>query len=424
MEYPQDFLLGAATAAHQVEGNNIHSDYWVMEHVKHSDFVEPSGSAVDHYNRFEEDITLLAGAGLNAYRFSIEWARVEPQEGKFNKEAVNHYRQVLRCCKKHGVTPIVTLHHFSSPAWLISKGGWGKPYVIDAFARYARHIVQQLGDQLPWICTINEANMGFQLNKIAADMMKAGKKEGGVQVGTNTNLDLKKIVLGMFEQGKAFHCSPFAVNTFLKPRKKAQEELVMRAHQAAVKEIKAVCPQATVGLTLSLFDYQPMDGGEAQAAQLWQEDFGFYLPWFKNDDFLGVQNYSRKIVDKTGALEPAPGTAVTQMGYEDYPASIGHVLRRVTRDFHGDLLVTENGIGTDDDARRCEFIREAFAGVRACIDDGLPVKGYCCWSLLDNFEWQAGYSKTFGLIAVDRSTQTRRPKESLAVLGSLITDKE
>ena len=422
MKLESDFLLGAATAAHQVEGNNTHSDYWVMEHVKHSDFVEPSGDAVDHYNRYAEDIALLAGAGLNAYRFSIEWARVEPKEGVFDADAVDHYRKVLDCCKKYGVTPIVTLHHFSSPAWLISKGGWAKPYVINAFARYARHIAEEVGDRMPWICTINEANMGFQLNKIAADMMKAGKKEGGVQVGTNADLDLKKIFLGMFEQGKAFHCSPFGVNTFLKPRKQAQEQIVMQAHQAAMKELKAVCPQAKVGLTLSLFDYQPVEGGETRAAQLWQEDFGFYLPYIVGDDFLGVQNYSRKIVDAKGAREPAPGAPLTQMGYEDYPASIGHVLRKVAKEFHGDLIVTENGIGTDDDARRCAFLREAFAGVRACVEDGLPVKGYCCWSLLDNFEWQAGYAKTFGLIAVDRPTQTRHPKESLEVLGRLLAD--
>lgn len=420
----QDFLLGAATAAHQVEGNNTHSDFWVMEHVKHSDFVEPSGAAADHYDRFEEDIALLAGAGLNAYRFSIEWARIEPQEGKFDLKEVDHYRRVLDCCQKHGVTPIVTLHHFSSPAWLISKGGWAKPYVVRAFARYARYIAEQLGDRLSYVCTINEANMGYQLNKIAADMMKAGKKEGGVQVGTNTDLDLKKIILGMFEQGRAFHCSPFGVNTFLKPRKQAQEEIVMQAHQAAVQEFKAVCPRVKVGLTLSLFDYQPADGGEAQAAQLWQEDFGFYLPYFVRDDFLGVQNYSRKIVGPEGVREPAAGAPLTQMGYEDYPASIGHVLRKVAERYHGELLVTENGIGTENDARRCDFIREAFAGVRACVEDGLPVKGYLHWSLLDNFEWQAGYSKTFGLIAVDRATQTRRPKESLSVLGSLMTDKE
>ena len=417
-EFP--FLIGAATAPHQVEGDNTHSDYWLMEHIKHSDFAEPSGKACDHYHRYAEDIALLAGAGCNAYRFGIEWARIEPEEGRFDEKEIEHYRQMLLCCREHGITPVVTLHHFSSPAWLISRGGWAKPYVVSAFARYVRKIAEELGGLIPYLCTINEANMGFQLNKIAADMMKAGKKkEGGVQVGTNSSLNLKTILLGMFEQGKTFHCSPFAVNTFLKPRKQDAEKIVMQAHQAAVREIKSVHPEIQVGLTLSLFDYQPVDGGEAKAAQLWQEDFGFYLPYIREDDFLGVQNYSRKIVDASSAREPATGTPCTQMGYEDYPAALGHVLSKVAKEYHGSLIVTENGIATNDDSRRCTFIREAFAGVQQAIAAEAPVKGYLHWSLLDNFEWQAGYAKTFGLIAVDRETQKRSPKESLAVLGSL-----
>ena len=415
-----NFYIGAATAAHQVEGNNTHSDFWVMENLKHSDFIEPSGTAVDHYHCYEEDIKLLAEAGCNAYRFGIEWARIEPQEGKFCPKEIEHYRKVLLCCKENGITPIVTLQHFSSPAWLISKGGWCKEYVVGAFARYAKKIAEELGALTPYVCTINEANMGFQLQKVIADMMNASKrKEGAVQVGQNNGLDMKAIVLGMFEQGKAFKCSPFAINTFLKPRKLEQEKIVMWAHRAAADGIKAVNPNIKVGLTLSLFDYQPVDGGEAMAAKLWQEDFGFYLPYFKNDDFLGVQNYSRKLVDAKGSREPAADVPVTQMGYEDYPKAIGNVVRKAAKEFSGELMVTENGIATDNDARRCEFIREALSGVMAAKAEGINVTGYLHWSLLDNFEWQAGYAKTFGLIAVDRTTQTRYPKESLKVLGSL-----
>lgn len=413
-------LVGAATAAHQVEGNNTHSDFWVMEHLKHSDFVEPSGLTCDHYNRYEEDIRLLSEAGLNAYRFGIEWARIEPQEGVFDEKEIGHYREVLQCCRNYGVTPVVTLMHFSSPAWLISKGGWAKPYVVDAFARYAKKIVQELGEYLTYVCTINEANMGIQLRKVAKDMINAGKrKEGGVQVGQNTGLDMKAIIPGMFEQGRAFKCSAFAVNSFLKPRSEKQELFVMQAHRAAGKAIREIKADIKIGLTLSLFDYQPLSGGEEQTAKLWYEDFGWYLPYIKGDDFLGVQNYSRKLVSAKGALPPADGVPVTQMGYEDYPASIGNVLRKVSKDFVGELLVTENGIATDDDARRCAFIKEAFASVLAAKADGVNVTGYLYWSLLDNFEWQAGYSKTFGLIAVDRSTQTRHPKQSLQVLGKL-----
>ena len=191
----KDFLIGAATAAHQVEGNNIHSDFWVMENLKHSDFAEPSGLAVDHYNRYEEDIKLLADAGCSAYRFSIEWARIEPEEGRYDYREIEHYRKVIRCCRENGITPIVTLHHFSSPAWLIRKGGWTNERTVDSFAKYARYVATQLGDELEYVCTINEANMGFQLNKVMEDMKKASQREGSVQVGVQ--LDMKKILLSM-----------------------------------------------------------------------------------------------------------------------------------------------------------------------------------------------------------------------------------
>ena len=415
-----DFLIGAATAAHQVEGNNRHSDYWVMEHVKHSDFVEPSGLACDHYHRFEEDIKLLSAAGLNACRFSIEWARVEPSEGQFDQNEIDHYRQVIDCCHANGVTPVVTLMHFSSPAWLIRKGGWGTSKVAGYFARYAHRIAEELGDHLPYVCTINEANMGIQLHKVIQDMMKAGKRsEGDVQVGQNNGLNMKSILLGMVEQGRAFHTSPLKINSFLKPRDEKKERYVMEAHRAARTAIREVSPDTKVGLTLSLFDYQPTEAGKNSAAKLWHEDYGWYLPYIKGDDFLGVQNYSRKIVDENGPREPEPDALLTQMGYEDYPQSIGNVLRRVARSFPGELIVTENGIGTSDDSRRCAFIREAFQSVMEAKRDGVPVTGYLHWSLLDNFEWQAGYAKTFGLIAVDRNTMERTPKESLRVLGSL-----
>ena len=417
MSFPKGFLIGASTAAHQVEGNNIHSDYWAQEQMPHSSFTEPSGIACDHYNRYEEDIRLMAQAGLNAYRFSVEWARIEPEEGAFSEEELDHYRKVIDCCIENQIVPIITLHHFSSPAWLIGKGGWCSDYAADAFARYAEYVMQNLNRKLPYVCTINEANMGFQLHKVMDDMKKASQREGSVQVGVQ--LDMKKILLSMLEQGVAFRCNPLKIGAFLRPRSSGQEKIVMRSHQAAKQALKSAAPQVKVGLTLSLFDYQPVDGGEAVAAQLWQEDFGQYLPYIQDDDFLGVQNYSRKIVDAKGAREPAKDAPLTQMGYEDYPQSIGHVLRKVAKEFPGELIVTENGIATDNDARRCDFIREAFAGVMQARAEGVPVKGYLYWSLLDNFEWQAGFGKTFGLIAVNRSTQTRYPKESLKVLGSL-----
>ena len=161
MSLPNGFLLGASTAAHQVEGNNIHSDYWLQEQMPHTSFVEPSGLAVDHYNRYREDIALMKEAGLNAYRFSIEWARIEPEEGVYDEAEVAHYLDVIRCCKENGIEPVVTLLHFTSPAWLIRKGGWEAESTIADFERYTRYIMGKIGHEVNYVCTINEANMGL-----------------------------------------------------------------------------------------------------------------------------------------------------------------------------------------------------------------------------------------------------------------------
>src|SRR5699024_5060506 len=155
-QFTPGFLIGAATAAHQVEGNNIHNDCWAQEQMEYSSYVEPSLDACDHYHKYAEDIRLMAGAGLNAYRFSLEWARIEPEEGRFDAAELEHYRDVIRCCRAHGLEPIVTLHHFSSPVWLIAKGGWEAETTPADFARYVRYVMENLGGELRYVCTINE----------------------------------------------------------------------------------------------------------------------------------------------------------------------------------------------------------------------------------------------------------------------------
>lgn len=424
-KFSKEFMLGAATAAHQVEGNNIHSDYWVQEQIPHSSFDEPSLDAVDHYNRYEEDIRLLAGAGLNTYRFSIEWARIQPEPDAWEREEVEHYRKVIRCCKENGVTPIVTMHHFTSPKWLITQGGWENPEVVTKFQTYCKRLVEEIGDELEYVCTINEANMRLQLAALIKDMMKrmmggnVGSQAAQSDVQVGINMMPENIKLGMIEAAQAFGIEdPTKIHTFVSQCTPKGDILVMRAHEAARDAMKKACPHLKIGLTLSLHDMQPLEGGEAHAKKEWEEEFLHYLPFIKDDDFLGVQCYSRKLFDSNGVVQPAESAPRTQMGYEDYPLGIANVVRKVAEEFKGALIVTENGIATDNDARRCEFIREAIEGIQVCIDDGIPLKGYMYWTLLDNFEWQKGYSMTFGLIAVDRTTQTRYPKDSLQVLGS------
>ena len=367
MSFPKGFYFGAATAAHQVEGNNIHSDYWAQEHIPHTSFAEPSGDACDHYNRYEEDIKLLAGAGLNAYRFSIEWARIEPEE--------------------------------------------------------ASYVTEKLGSELKYICTINEANMGLQIAAIskrfrlmAEQKAKSAKDaDGTVQVGMNFEKMMENMKFAAMENAQIFGTPQPQV--FVSARTPEGDALVFRAHQAAKEAIKAIYPEIKVGITLSMHDIQALPGGEAFADAEWNEEFAHYLPYIKDDDFLGVQNYTRSQYGPEGMVPCPEGAELTQMDYEFYPEALEHVIRRVHEEFKGDLIVTENGVAVSDDTRRVEFIRRALAGVQRCLADGLPVKGYCYWSLMDNFEWQKGFSMTFGLIAVDRKTQERAPKPSLAFLG-------
>lgn len=425
----KEFLLGAATAAHQVEGNNIHSDFWAMEHMVHSTFVEPSLDAVDHYNRYKEDVLLMKNSGLNAYRFSIEWARIEPEEGKFDDNEINHYLDVIHFCKKNSIEPIVTMHHFSSPKWLLEKGGWEAESTVDYFARYCEYTIKKIGAELKYVCTINEANMGLQIAAISKRYMKqmmemprntkeaSTNTEGSVQLG----LDMQKMMSNRENAAKE-NIEIFGVSdpkTFTSARSKESDLLTIYAHEKARDAMKAAFPHLQIGLTLSLHDIQYVVGGEEHALNEWKEEFSHYLPYIKNDDFLGVQNYTRSIFDKDGIMAVPDGAEVTQMNYEFYPEALEHVIRKVHEEFKGPLIITENGIATDDDTRRVEFIYRATNGVKNCINDGIPVKGYLYWSLLDNFEWQKGFGMTFGLIAVDRKTQKRMPKPSLEFLGSI-----
>lgn len=410
----RDFFIGAATAGHQVEGNNIYSDIWAMEHMKYSSFVEKSLEAVDHYNRFKEDIRLLAEAGLNAYRFSIEWARIEPEEGQFCQAEIEHYRQVFETCLEHGIIPIVTMHHFSSPKWLISLGGWESEAVIMYFARYCKYVVENLGNYMEYICTINEANMGMQIAGFVKKLM-SGDKKNSLQIG----MSLKKEE-GQLSATEAENLAVFGVKNpavFLGARTEEGDNIIIKAHLAAKEAIKSINTKIKVGLTLSLHDIQISDGGEGEVREEWNNEFMHYVPFLKEDDFIGVQNYTRTVIDKNGSVEPGKSDRKTQMGYEFYPQALENVIRKVYQELKLPIVVTENGVATSDDNWRCEFIDIAMQGIQKCLDEKIPVHGYLHWSLLDNFEWQKGYEMTFGLIRVDRNTQTRYPKRSLFHLG-------
>ncbi len=402
-EFPKNFLWGTATAAHQVEGNNVNSDVWLIEHIPGTPYKEPSGDACDHYHRYRSDIALLAELGFNSYRFSIEWARIEPEEGEFSFAVLEHYRDMLRACHEHGLTPIVTFHHFTSPRWLMARGGWENADTPDRFARYCERATKHLGDLIGAACTINEAN-------IAALIMRFGFMPPPEQLQQAT---------WWLAASKAFGTAPEELSPFQYVVSPKAFETIMSAHRRAVEAIRGTGAKFPVGITLALQDIQPVVGGEAFAERMSKEINDVYLERLEGDDFVGVQSYSRARCDDRKFLPPDEGAERTQMGYEFYPEALEACIRHAIAVSGLPVYVTENGIGTADDTRRIEYIRRALNGVVNCLKNGLDIRGYTYWSAFDNFEWALGYRPTFGLIAVDRTTQQRTVKPSARYLGSI-----
>ena len=381
MRFPDGFVWGTATAAHQVEGGNWNNDWWTWEHDPTSPCQEPSGDACDSFHRWPDDVQLCADLGFTAYRFSLEWSRIEPEDGEFSRAALEHYRRMCMACRERGLEPIVTFHHFTTPRWVVARGGWAEPATADLFARFCARAAAHLGDVMARACTLNEPNIVTTMGYLYG-LFPPGERDPALRLRAN--------------------------------------DVMIDAHRKAIDAIHGGPGQAPVGLTLAMSDFQPVPGGEA-ACEAYRRDMeDVFLEAARGDDFIGVQCYSRTRFGPDGMLAPEDGVRVTQMGYEFWPEALEATIRRAWAVTRGvPVLVTENGIGTEDDRERIEYVSRALPGVAACLADGIDVRGYTYWSLLDNFEWFFGYRPTFGLVAVDRETQTRRPKPSARWLGAI-----
>ncbi|MBW3068487.1 glycoside hydrolase family 1 protein [Actinomyces sp. 594] len=402
--FPEGFLWGTATASHQVEGGNTNNDVWLYEHVPNTMYAESSGDACDHYTRYREDIALLASLGLNSYRFSLEWSRIEPAEGEFSAVAIAHYRDMLRACREHGLTPIVTYHHFTSPQWLIARGGWEDADTPALFARYCRRVTEELGDLFDVACTMNEPNLAILLGE-----MGMCERDPAQRLGNPTWEGAARALGTTADKVAGFQLSatPQAY------------EIKCAAHKAAVEAIKAVKPEMQVGWTLANSDFHAAPGGEERVARMNEENNLRYLRVSEGDDFVGLQTYNRTVLGPNGPVPPAEGAVLNQGGEEIWPWAIGAVVRQAWDAVQMPIYVTENGLNTEDDTQRVDFLRTAIGEVGAAIADGVDVRGYMCWSAMDNFEWIFGYGPKFGIIAVDRDTQARTPKPSAHVLGEI-----
>jgi len=413
LDFPRDFLWGAATSAHQVEGDNSNSDWWDWELAPGTPCAAPSGKACEHYTRYPEDIALLASLGLNTYRFSVEWARVEPSDGVFDAEALDHYRRVVECVLENGLVPMVTLNHFTLPRWVAAEGGWTSKRTPALFERYCRRMITALGDGVPWYCTINEPtamSTGAYMNDWGFPPRVVDPRKWRTAIGA-----------------------------------------LVDGHKRAVTAIHELRPGAKAGLAAFTLERVSNAGGTPAVEYAAAMNEEVFLEATDDDDFIGIQTYTRNhlflpriaapltrlalavrpIEDRVaprllGMKTAAPGTQalpgqrVTQMDWEYRPEALAAVVRRISRAYPDkDLVVTEHGVATTDDAERVEFIARGLAALHEAMADGARVRGYVHWSLMDNFEWAHGFGPKFGLIGVDWKTQARTVRPSARYLGGI-----
>ncbi|WP_295637647.1 family 1 glycosylhydrolase [Novosphingobium sp.] len=399
--FPRGFLWGAATAGHQIEGNNTNADCYLLETVKPTVFPYPSGMAANSFALWAVDLDLAKGLGLNAYRFSLEWARIEPAEGRFSVPMLDHYKAIIEGCRARGLAPVVTFNHFTTPCWFAARGGWLAEGAAELFARFCGRAAQHLGAGIAHAITLNEPNLAGRLQALVPPPFLQGDKamaEAAARAsGTRT-----------FVAGNALYIADPA---------RMQANLLV-GHTLARAAIKAVRPELPVGVALALFADEAIGPNSLRDAKQ-HEWYGAWLDLARHDDFVGVQNYERWRWDDKGRVKPPHFSSFNTMGSEIYPPSLANAVRYAHAVTRRPVLITEHGLCTDRDALRASFISAALAELGRAIADGVPVLGYMHWSLIDTYEWIFGYRNVFGLHSVDRQTFARTARPSAAVYARI-----
>ena len=407
LPFPPNFLWGTATSAHQVEGNNTANDWWDWELDGRVKNRESSGMACDHFNRFEEDFALSENLNQKAHRFSIEWSRIEPAEGQYSDSAIYHYRQVLESLHRHKQMPMVTLLHFTLPRWVSERGGWNNENILFWFEAYVKKCVSAFGDLVPLWITLNEPMVYF-LEAYVMGNWPPGKKDWIKHI---------HVIRRMIQA----HGRAYQVIHEESKRNSWKTEVGFAVYYRLMqpRNPKSFLDQWAAGLRDYIFNQLFLNAIHTGV-------IGFpvalnqYEPQLKGAwDFIGLNYYTREKVKfnpaKWGFLfsEEIHESHVERnyLGWEVYPQGLYESLMQLKR-FSKPVYVTENGICTDDDAQRQRFIQTHLRELVRAIQDGVDVRGYFYWSLLDNFEWIHGYAPRFGIVAVDPVSQRRHPRDS------------
>ncbi len=391
MKFPEGFLWGASSASYQVEGG-IENNDWAK--AAKDGRVPPCGRACDHYNRYEADFDLAKSIGHNAHRFSIEWARIEPEEGKFNEVEIEHYRKVIKALRTRGMKPYITLWHFTLPLWFSETGGFERKDSPQIFAQYARYVAEQLGNDLEGISTMNEPNV-FGSNGWLRGSWPPFKRFAITDMVSITNSGRT------YESQTQKGFTPFFL--YLRVMKN-----LAKAHNAAHDAIKAVNPSIDVSVVKHVIyfhaNWNPFNRLKAWIANYcWTHIFMGRT--YKKCDSIGLNYYFHKKFGDTAHYEK------TDMDWDIYPEGIYGSLELLWK-YKKPIFVAEAGIADERDIHRAQYIETQVKTVWQAIQDGIDVRGHMYWSLLDNYEWALGFEKRFGLIAVNYDTLERTIRPS------------
>ena len=419
--FPNNFMWGTATAAHQVEGNNTNNNWYRFEHQKDSNGKprihnnDKSGLAADHWNRYKEDIDLMNELGVKYYRFSIEWSKIEPKNGIFNEKALEHYRELCTTLIDSGLTPVVTLHHFTHPIWFEDLGGFEKEENIKHYLEFSEFVFNKLSDLVPFWCTINEPAV-YVSQGYFNGVFPPGKKDPVLAGQVMKNL--LNAHVAVFRHLKTL---PNGMNVQIGLVKNITQFDPLRRWHILDWYFSGILNDIFTNNTINL---------------LTTGDFNFYLPGmanisYKNTDaigaidFIGLNYYSRWHVKghlntaTPFTFETRPEDIQTDMPYSIYPEGFYRAIQTISK-LNKPIIITENGIADNKDDRRELFIERYLYALYKAIMDGYDIRGYFYWTLMDNFEWAEGYAMKFGLYEVDFTTQKRELRKGSLAFSKIV----
>lgn len=422
LKFPKTLLFGSATAATQIEGGDLNSNWYHWSLAGKIANNESSIVAADHYNRVDEDIQIMKTMHHEIYRMSIEWSRIEPEEGVWSEEGIKHYQDEIKSLLRAGIQPLVTLHHFSHPEWFEKLGQWTNKKSVMYFERFTKKVIEAIGQDVNEYCTINEPNV------FVNDTYMDGKYPPGHKDDIKSYFKASKNLI-------IAHLTVYQLIHKMRADMGYDDTRVGMALHIAYFETKG--KNALTKLSKKMMDYsfhKLFLNGMVEGHLTFPIGTGYPKGKGVFSDFIGINYYSRHLIHSSlnpaslfGEVKVEEGLQddkVNDLGWEIYPEGLYKVCKQNYESYNLPIYITENGIPDETDSKRAKFIYDHMIEIKKLINDGVPIERYYHWSLLDNLEWNDGFGPRFGLVEVDYETLERRIRESGHFYGELCKNKE